>query len=86
MPLWFGKGYVCLDILTEASDTPISVVSWVYARGQRTTSGGEDWSARECMSDRICGVTLYVKLKLRRFSATAAARSTASLMYFVKLE
>jgi hypothetical protein len=48
-------------------------------------SGGEDWSARECISDRICGATLNVKLKLRRFNATAAARSTASRMYLVRL-
>jgi len=52
----------------------------------RTESVEVDWSAREWTSERICGVTLYVKLRLRRFKATAAARNTASRMYFVSLE
>jgi len=51
-----------------------------------TESVEVDWSAREWTSERICGVTLYVKLRLRRFKATAAARNTASRMYFVSLE
>jgi hypothetical protein len=41
----------------------------------------EFWSAKFRTKDRICGVTLYVRLKLNRLRATAAARRIASRIY-----
>jgi hypothetical protein len=57
----------------------------LVVRGGGTVCSGEVLSAKLWTRDTICGVTLNVKLMLKRLRATAAARNIASRIYLCNL-